>query len=66
MGYEHFDSDTTTYDDRIQDWMLEDNGIDDVDDDSFVPLPQEQDEEEFYYVDERELSCCHEEWEDYC
>ena len=66
MGYEHFDSESETYDDRIQDWMLEDNPCDDDDDDSFVLLPEEQDEEEFYCIDESELSCCHEEWEDYC
>ena len=44
-----------------------DNGDDEDEDDEFLlPLENNKDEEEFYVLSEQELSCCHEEWEDYC
>jgi len=41
---------------------------DDDDDDSWViePYPNSDDEEEFYELTPQELSCCWEEWEEYC
>ena len=44
------------------------NGEEDDDgyDDEPVSQPWNREDEEYYVVDERELSCCHEEWEDYC
>ncbi len=41
--------------------------IEDEGDDSWVLLPEDDQEEEFYVqLEEKDLSCCHEEWEDYC
>lgn len=51
----------------IEDLWNNDVDDDDDDDDFYEPYPQpEEDEEEFYVIDPRELSCCYEEWEDYC
>lgn len=42
-----------------------DDGSADDNFDDYEPYSEPQ-EEEFYAIDPRELSCCHEEWEDYC
>ena len=45
-----------------------DNGdvSDDSYDDEFFLQPQNDQSEEFYVLEPKDLSCCYEEWEDYC
>jgi len=39
---------------------------DDGYDDEFFSQPQNDQSEEFYVLEPKDLSCCYEEWEDYC
>ena len=43
-----------------------DSSNDDDYDDEFFSQPQEDQDEEFYVFEPKDLSCCYEEWEDYC